>query len=177
MRCYWPTNKLIFLDETAIKTDMIRRYGWSPIGQRCIDCAPGGHWQTSTLIAALLCTGFEAPWVLDGSMTGDMFKIYLQTQLVPILKPGDRVICDNLSAHKVSGVSEIVESVGSQLIYLPPYSPDLNPIEQAFSKLKSYLEKAAIRVVDQLWRYVGDVLDMFSAKECENFFNNSGYCF
>jgi len=169
-----PT-KLIFLDETGASTDMARRYGRSAKGTRCKDSVPAGHWKTLSFIAGLRMDDITAPWVLDGPMTGEAFKTYLKTQLVPTLKPGDIVICDNLAAHKVAGVREIVEAAGAKIMYLPPYSPDLNPIEQVFAKLKALLRKAAERSVEKLWQTIGKLLDLFKPNECKNYFKNAGY--
>lgn len=147
---------------------MAPRYGRSLGGSRCEGDAPGGHWRTATFIAGLRMDGITAPWVLDKPMTGEAFKTYLQTQLVPTLKAGDIVVCDNLASHKVAGVREIIEEKGAAIIYLPPYSPDLNPIEQAFSKLKTRLRKTMARSFEQLWKTIGKLLDLFGKQECSN---------
>lgn len=168
-------SKLVFLDETGAATDMAPRYGRSLGGTRCQGDAPGGHWKTMTFIAGLRMNEIAAPWCLDNAMNGAAFKVYLQTQLVSTLKPGDIVICDNLAAHKVAGVKEIVESAGAKILYLPPYSPDLNPIEQAFAKLKTLLRKAMARSFDALWKTIGRLLNLFKKDECKNYFTNSGY--
>ena len=168
-------SKLVFLDETGVSTDMIRRYGRALGGVRCRDTAPAGHWQTLTFIAGLRADRLTAPWCLDQAMTGEAFKEYLRSQLGPTLKPGDIVICDNLPAHKVAEVQAIIEAHGATIKYLPPYSPDLNPIEQVFSKLKALLRKAAERTYDKLWRLIGKLLDEFHADECLNLFRHSGY--
>lgn len=168
-------SKLVFLDETSATTDMIRRYGRAKGGARCFDDAPGGHWQTMTFIAGLRVNGITAPWCLDRAMTGEAFKTYLKTQLAATLKLGDLVIADNLSSHKVSGVKEIIEAAGAKIIYLPPYSPDLNPIEQVFAKLKTLLRKAMARSFEALWKSIGQLLSHFSEQECQNYFENSGY--
>lgn len=154
---------------------MARRYGRSQGGSRCTDSAPAGHWKSLTFIAGLRVDGMSAPWVLDGAMDGDAFKTYLKTQLIPTLKPGDIVICDNLRAHKVAGVQEIIENAGATILYLPPYSPDFNPIEQAFAKLKALLRKAAERSFDNLWKTIGTIIELFEPNECQNYFINSGY--
>lgn len=162
----WQRNcdlsKLVFLDETGTRTDMTRFTGRSKVGTRCFDHAPGGHWKTMTFIAGLRINGITAPWCLDGAMTGKAFKTYLKTQLIPTLSPGDIVITDNLSSHKVAGVREIIEARGANILYLPPYSPDLNPIEQVFSKLKTLLRKAMARSYETLWKTIGKLLDLFS---------------
>jgi transposase len=166
-------SKRVFLDETGLS--MIRRYGRALGGARCRDAAPGGHWQTLTFIAGLRADRLTAPWCLDQAMTGEAFKEYLRSQLGPTLKTGDIVICDNLPAHKVAEVQAIIEAHGATIKYLPPYSPDLNPIEQVFSKLKALLRKAAERTYDKLWRLIGKLLDEFHADECLNLFRHSGY--
>jgi len=166
---------LVFLDETGARTDMIRKYGRAKGGARCFGKAPGGHWKSMTFIAGLRRDAITAPWCLDGAMDGKAFKTYLETQLVPTLKPGDIVIADNLPAHKVAGVKEIIEQAGATIVYLPPYSPDLNPIEQVFAKLKKLLRKAMARSYETLWRTIGKLLPLFAKKECQNYFTNSGY--
>ncbi len=175
----WQENcdisKLVFLDETGAKTNMIRKYGRAKGGARCFDDAPGGHWKSMTFIAGLRMDTLTAPWCLDGAMDGEAFKTYLETQLVATLRPGDIVIADNLPAHKVAGVSEIIKQAGATITYLPPYSPDLNPIEQVFAKLKKLLRKAMARSYETLWRTIGSLLPLFSKQECKNYFTNSGY--
>jgi transposase len=135
--------RLVFIDETGVDTKLGRRYGRAPVGDRCIGRVPHGHWRTLTFVAALRCVQLAAPWVLDGPMFGMAFLTYCTQVLVPVLRPGDRVICDNFSCHKVAGVHAAIAAAGAQLIYLPPYSPDLNPIEMAFAKLKAYLRMRA----------------------------------
>jgi transposase len=168
-------SRLVFLDETGAATDMTRLYGRSPVGERCHDSVPGGHWKTTTFIAGLRIDGIVAPWCLDGAMDGEAFLIYVRSILVPALKPGDIVVCDNLGSHKVDGVREAIKAAGAVLLYLPAYSPDLNPIEQAFSKIKALLRKAAERSVDALWKSIGRIIKILPPKECANFFRNSGY--
>ena len=168
-------SKLVFLDETSATTDLIRKYGRAKGGLRYLDDAPGGHWKTMTFIAGLRLSGMTAPWCLDAAVDGDIFKHYLQTQLAPTLNCGDIVVCDNLSSHKVAGVREIVEGTGATLLYLPPYSPDLNPIEQAFSKLKILLRKAMARSFDALCEAIARILRLFKPDECGNYISNSGY--
>jgi transposase len=168
-------SKLVFLDETGASTAMVRRYGCAKGGERCLDDAPGGHWQTMTLIAGLRVDGITAPWCLDSAMNGTAFLTYVKTQLCPTLKPGDIIIADNLSSHKVAGVKEMAEAKGAGLLYLPSYSPDLNPIEQVFAKLKSLLRKAMARSFDDLWKAIGSILELFTQQECRNYFVNSGY--
>lgn len=165
----------MFLDETSASTQMTRRYGWSVKGQRCVSAAPHGHWKTTTFLAGLRQHGLTAPLVVDGPMDGPTFLAYIQDFLCPTLKPGDIVIADNLSSHKVAGVQEAIEAMGAELRYLPPYSPDLNPIEKLFAKLKTLLRKAEVRTVDALWDYIGTLIDAFSAAECSNYFTSCGY--
>ena len=167
--------RLVFLDETSANTQMTRRYGWSNKGQRCISALPHGHWKTTTFLAGLRHDRLTAPLVVDGPMDGPTFLAYIQHFLCPTLKPGDLVIADNLSSHKVAGVREAIEAVGAELRYLPPYSPDLNPIEKLFSKLKTLLRKAALRSVDALWKHIGTLIDAFPAAECANYLASCGY--
>ena len=159
-------ERLAFIDETSVKTNMAKTTGWAPRGQRLVDHAPFGHWRTQTFIGALRHDRLDAPWVIDGAMNAEMFKLYIETQLVPTLRAGDVVILDNLSSHKSPGAAEILGGVGSCFLFLPPYSPDLNPIEMAFSKLKVLIRKAAARTYDDLWQAVGKVCDLFSDEEC-----------
>ena len=154
---------------------MTRRYGRAPKGERCVDHAPHGHWHTNTFIAALRLDRVEAPWLLDGPMNGEAFLHYIQEVLGPTLQPGDIVVADNLSSHKVAGVREAVAAHGAQIIFLPPYSPDLNPIENFFAKLKALLRKAAERTVEATWQRIGHLLDAFPPHECANYLRNSGY--
>lgn len=170
-------HAFVFLDETGATTNMARRYGWGPRGERLVDAAPHGHWKTTTFLAGLRSTGIIAPLVLDGPMTGEAFLSYIRQFLAPELKPGDVVVMDNLAAHKVEGVAEAVKAAGACILYLPPYSPDLNPIEQVFAKLKALLRKAAVRTRDALWNTIGSLLDAFSPAECCNYLENSGYAF
>ena len=170
-------HAFVFLDETGATTNMARRYGWSPRGDRLVDTAPHGHWKTTTFLAGLRSTGIIAPLVLDGPMTGEAFLSYVRQFLAPELKPDDVVVMDNLAAHKVAGVAEAVKAAGASILYLPPYSPDLNPIEQVFAKLKALLRKAAVRSRDALWITIGSLLDAFSPAECCNYLENSGYAF
>jgi len=170
-------HAFVFLDETGASTNMVRRYGWSARGERLVDAAPHGHWKTTTFLAGLRSSGIVAPLVLDGPMTGEAFLAYVQQFLAPELKPGDVVVMDNLAAHKVAGVAEAIRAAGASLMYLPPYSPDLNPIEQLFAKLKALLRKAAVRTREALWTTIGQLLDAFSPDECQNYIENSGYAF
>lgn len=167
--------KLVFIDETWASTNMTRRYGRAPKGERLIGYAPNGHWKTTTFLAALRHDGLTAPAVFDGPINGEVFLSWVRTCLAPILKPGDIVVMDNLSSHKVAGVREAIEAAGAQLLYLPPYSPDFNPIEQVFAKLKALLRKIAARAVDALWNAIGQLLALFPSHECANYFANAGY--
>ena len=168
-------TKLVFLDETGASTNMTRTRGRAPKGVRCVASVPHGHWKTTTFIAGLRYNDITAPMVLDGPMDGEAFLIYVQTFLCPTVHPGDIVIADNLPSHKVAGVRAAIEAAGATLRYLPPYSPDLNPIEKLFSKLKTLLRKAAKRSVDALWNEIGQLLQRFSPEECTNYFQSSGY--
>jgi transposase len=154
---------------------MVRRYGRAPRGQRLVAGVPHGHWKTSTFLAALRHDAITAPCVIDGPVNGEIFRAYLEQFLVPTLAPGDIVILDNLGSHKGAGVRRAIEAAGAQLLYLPPYSPDLNPIEQVFAKLKALLRKAAARSVTALWAAAGELLRHYSAPECANYFVNAGY--
>jgi transposase len=157
--------RFVFLDETATATNMTRRYGRSPSDQRLV----------TTFIAGLRQTGILAPLVLDGPMTGIAFRAYVEQSLAPALEPGDVVVLDNLAAHKVDGVRQAITAAGASVLYLPPYSPDLNPIEQLFAKLKALLRKAAARTKDELWSTIGRLLDAWSATECSNYLRHCGY--
>ena len=169
--------RFVFLDETGASTNMVRRYGWGPRSKRLVDAAPHGHWKTTTFVAGLRSTGFAAPLVLDGPMTGEAFRAYVEQFLVPALKPGDVVVMDNLAAHKVAGMREAIRAARAHVMLLPAYSPDLNPIEQAFAKLKAGLRKAGARTREALWDTIGQLLDTFSPEECRNYLTNSGYAF
>jgi transposase len=166
---------LVFIDETWTSTNMARRYGRAPKGERLRAGVPHGHWKTTTFVGALRRTGMVAPMVLDGPINGVWFQAYIEQVLVPELKPGDIVIMDNLGSHKGRGVRAAIEAAGARLLYLPPYSPDFNPIENAFSKLKALLRKAAERTVDGLWKRIGALLPTFTPHECANFFAAAGY--
>lgn len=168
-------RRLVFLDETWLKTNLIKTTGWAPVGERLIDHAPFGHWHTQTFIAALRCNGLTAPWVIEGPINRELFNAYVETQLAPGLKRRDLVILDNLSSHKSTQAAKALKSVGARFLFLPPYSPDLNPIEMAFAKLKALIRKAAARSYDALWRAVGAVCDLFSDEECYNYFKAAGY--
>lgn len=167
--------KLVFIDETGTNTAMVRSRGRGLCGQRVIGRVPYGHWKTLTFVAGLRAGAITAPFVIDRPMNGRIFQIYLRQCLVPALKAGDIVVMDNLPAHKLSAVRQIIEAAGATLLYLPPYSPDLNPIEQAFAKLKALLRKAKRRSIDALWKEIGTLLDAFTDQECRNYLRNSGY--
>lgn len=168
-------ERLVFIDETSLKTNLVKTTGWAPVGARLIDHAPFGHWHTQTFIAGLGQDGLLAPWVLDGAMNRDSFETYVARELAPALRPGQIVIADNLSSHKSARVLELLRAQGNDLIFLPPYSPDLNPIEMAFSKLKTMMRKAATRTYDALWQTVGAVCGLFQPHECKNYFKAAGY--
>lgn len=171
----WDPGHLVFIDESGARTNLVRQYGRCLRGRRLVHYAPHGHWKTTTLVVALREAGLTAPMVLDGAMNGKAFLAYVQQVLVPTLQPGDLVVLDNLSSHKSAGVRQAIEQAGAQLIYLPPYSPDLNPIELAFSKLKWLLRSAAERTVDALWSRIGQLLDQFPPQQCRNYFRHCGY--
>ena len=154
---------------------MTRLRGRCRKGKRLIAHVPHGHWKTTTFVAGLRCDAIIAPLVVDGPMNGEIFRAWVEQHLAPLLHPGDVVIMDNLSAHKVEGIRALIEAAGAILIYLPPYSPDLNPIEQAFAKFKALLRKAAERSIPALWNRIGSILSAFSADECANYFRHSGY--
>jgi len=154
---------------------MVRLRGRAPRGERLVGKVPHGHWKTTTFVAALRSTALTAPGVIDGPMNGNAFLAYVEQVLVPSLKPGDIVVMDNLSAHKVPGVRQAIEAAGARLIHLPPYSPDFNPIEQLFAKLKALLRKAGERSVAGLWNRIAYLLEAFTPEECANYFCNAGY--
>ncbi|WP_409518563.1 IS630 family transposase [Methylobacterium sp. PvR107] len=168
-------DRLVFLDETATNTSMVRRDSWAPRGERCRIAAPAGHWKTTTVIAGLRTSGPSAVALLDGPVTGERFRTYVAETLVPTLRPGDTLILDNLGVHKVAGVREAIEAAGARLLYLPPYSPEFNPIEQAFAKLTALLLSAAARTVSDLWAAIHKAFTRFSPEECRNYFTAAGY--
>ena len=168
-------EKVVFIDETSANTQMTRRYGRAAVGQRVVGVVPHGHWKTTTFVAALRADGLTAPTVVDGAMTGELFEAYVAQQLAPALEPGDVVVMDNLACHKRPGVVRAIEAAGGRVLFLPPYSPDLSPIEKAFSKLKALLRKAAERTVEGLRALLGRVLDEFRPQECRNYFRSCGY--
>jgi transposase len=167
--------KLIFIDETGASTKMARLRGRAKRGQLCRAAIPHGHWKTTTFTAGLSLNGMVAPMVLDGPMSGEAFLAYIREVLVPELKKGEIVIMDNLPAHKVRGVRQAIEDAGAWLLYLPSYSPDFNPIEMAFSKLKAELRKAAARTIPELWDVIADAIERFKPEECINYFATAGY--
>jgi transposase len=168
-------ERLVFIDETWATTNMARRHGRARRGQRLVAAVPHGHWKTTTFLAALRHDGISAPCVFDGAINGARFRAWVEQALAPTLHPGDVVVLDNLRAHKVKGVRDAIEARGARLLYLPPYSPDLNPIELAFAKLKALLRTAARRTVDALWRAIGHALDAFSPAECARYLAHAGY--
>jgi len=168
-------SRLVFIDETWAKTNMTRRHGRAPRGQRLVAKAPHGRWRTLTFLAALRHDRIAAPCVIDGPINGECFRAYVQQVLVPALKPGDIVIIDNLGSHKGKAVRHAIRAAGAKLLLLPPYSPDLNPIEQVFSKLKTLLRKAAERTVEATWKRIGALLPAFTPQECANYIANAGY--
>lgn len=167
--------RLIFIDETWAKTNMTRLRGWAPRGCKLLAKVPQGRWRTLTFLAALRYDRIDAPCVIDGPINGASFLAYVEQALVPILKPGDIVIIDNLGSHKARAVRRAIRATGAKLFFLPPYSPDLNPIEQVFAKLKTLLRKAAERTVEATWKRIGTLLVTFSSQECANYFRNAGY--
>jgi transposase len=170
-----PPDRLVFFDETWAATKMTRRFGRSPRGRRLVMPVPHGHWKTATFITGLRAGGLVAPTVVDGAVNGDLFEAYVRQQLVPTLRPGDVVVMDNLACHKREGVRRAIEADGARLMLLPPYSPDLNPIEMAFAKLKALPRKVGERTVDGLWRLLGRLRDEFTPRQCRNFMIHCGY--
>ncbi|PDT18913.1 IS630 family transposase, partial [Rhizobium hidalgonense] len=168
-------EKLIFIDETGLSTKMSRLRGRALRGERCRAGVPHGHWKTTTFTGALRLSGMTAPFVYDGAMNGNVFLAYVEQVLVPPLEIGDVVIMDNLPAHKIAGVRDAIERAGAKLMFLPPYSPDFNPIENAFSKLKAMLRGRAERKIDAPWDAVGALIPRFTAAECANYLKAAGY--
>ncbi len=168
-------ERFVFLDETGASTALTRHYGWGPRGERLVDAAPRGHWKLTTFVAGLRRTGLIAPCVIDGPMTGAYFRAYVEQMLAPVLQRGDVAVMDNLAAHKVSGVEAAIRQAGASLLYLPAYSPDLNPIEQLFAKLKALLRAAAARTREALWSAIATCLDRFTPDECAHYLINCGY--
>jgi transposase len=168
-------DRVVFLDETAAATNMVRRYGRAPRGQRCRIAVPHGHYKTTTVTAALRASGPFALELMDGPTNGRRFRAYVADVLVPALRPGDTVVMDNLAAHKVAGIRHLIEAAGARLLYLPPYSPDFNPIENAFAKLKALLRTAAARTVPDLWAAIRGAFTCFKPDECRNYLAAAGY--
>jgi transposase len=168
-------EKLVFIDETGASTKMARLRGRSPRGQRCRAPIPHGHWKTTTLVVGLRLSGMTAPMVIDGAMNGEAFLAWTRQMLVSTLREGDVVVMDNLSAHKVAGVRETIEAVGARLEFLPPYSPEFNPIEQAFAQIKAFLRKEAARTVPALWAAIANALDAVTPDFAVNYFASAGY--
>lgn len=168
-------RRLVFIDETWAKTNMTPIRGWAPRGEKLVARAPFGKWRTLTFLAALRHDRIDAPCVLDGPINGVSFTAWVEQFLVPTLTPGDIVVMDNLGSHKGSAVRKAIRSAGAKLLFLPPYSPDLNPIEQVFAKLKLLLRKAAERSVEATWQRIGSLLDAFPPHECANYIRNAGY--
>jgi len=168
-------ERLVFLDETSVKTNLTRLRGRARIGQRLTGAAPFGKWRTQTFIAGLTCGDLIAPWVIEGAMNAAAFDTYVETQLAPVLAPGTVVILDNLSTHRSPRAADALQARGCWFLFLPPYSPDLNPIEMAFSKLKAHLRRIGARTFDDLLRAIGGICDLFTHAECWNFFKHAGY--
>jgi transposase len=168
-------ERLVFIDETWTKTNMAPLRGWAPRGMRLMAKVPHGHWKTTTFLAALRHDRIDAPWLLDGPIDGVSFQTYVETVLLPTLRPGDIVIMDNLGSHKGKVVRRLIRSAGAKLFFLPKYSPDLNPIEQVFAKLKHLLRKAAARTAEAVCAAIGQLLGAFTPDECANYFRNAGY--
>ena len=167
--------RLVFIDETWTKTNMVPLRGWGPRGLRLKTKAPHGRWQTMTFLAALRHDRIEAPWLLSGPINGETFRLYVEQVLVPTLQPGDIVVMDNLGSHKGRAIRRAIRAAGAKLFFLPKYSPDLNPIEQVFAKIKHLLRSAAARSFDAIAAAIAALLDRFTPQECQNYFANSGY--
>lgn len=168
-------QRLVFIDETWIKTNMAPLRGWGSKGERLRGFAPHGHWRTLTFIGALRCDRLTAPCVFDGPINGQCFRAYVEQLLVPVLKSGDIVVMDNLGSHKSAEIRQMIRAAGAWLWFLPPYSPDLNPIEQAFAKIKHWMRKAQKRTVEDTWRHIGALVETIEAHECQNYLVNAGY--
>lgn len=168
-------SRLVFIDETWTKTNMAPLFGWAPRGKRLKAKVPHGHWKTLTFLAALRLDRVEAPWLIDGPINGERFRLYVEEVLVPSLCPGDIVVMDNLGSHKGKAIRRAIRAVGARLLFLPKYSPDLNPIEQLFAKLKHWLRHSAQRTTDALCHAIGRILDTLTPGECRNYFTNAGY--
>jgi transposase len=174
-QAYLDPRRLVFIDETWIKTNMAPLRGWGPKGDRLRAYAPHGRWRTLTFVGALRCDGLTAPCVFDGPINGECFRAYVQQQLIPVLKPGDIVVMDNLGSHKSAVLRQIIRAAGARLWYLPPYSPDLNPIEQTFAKIKHGMRAAQKRTIEDVWRHIANLVTTIGARECNNYFANAGY--
>jgi transposase len=168
-------SRLVFIDETWTKTNMAPLRGWAPRGQRLKASAPHGHWKTMTFLAALRSDRVEAPWLLDGPIDGESFRLYVERVLVPTLRPGDIVVMDNLGSHKNAAVRQAIRAAGARLFFLPKYSPDLNPIEMLFAKLKHWMRKAAARTPDAVCDAIAHILEAITASECANYLTKAGY--
>ncbi len=168
-------ERLVFIDETWTRTDMAALRGWAPRGRRLTARVPHGRWKTMTFLAALRHDRIEAPWFLEGPINGESFRLYVERVLLPTLRPGDIVVMDNLGSHKGKAVRQLIRAAGAKLFFLPKYSPDLNPIEQVFAKLKHYLRKVAARTADAVCGAIGEILQTFTPGECANYLTNSGY--
>lgn len=168
-------HRLVFIDETATTTKMTRLRGRARRGERLKAHAPFGHWGTQTFVAALRCDGLTAPWIINTPMNRKIFETYVETQLAPTLQPGDVVILDNLSSHKSEKAKAILKKRGAWFLFLPPYSPDLNPIEMAFAKLKAHLRRIGARTISALWDAVGSICDLYTPDECWNYLSHAGY--
>lgn len=169
------SGRLVFLDETWTSTAMTRRWAWADVGERALGAAPNGHWKTTTFLAGLTREGLIAPFVLDGPINAECFRAYVEHVLVPELKHGDVVILDNLSSHKDEDAARLIAEAGAQLLFLPAYSPDLNPIEMMFAKFKELLRQAEARTVAALWAVIGQLLDRITPAECANYIRHCGY--
>ena len=168
-------DRLVFIDETGTNTKMARLRGRAPVGERCRAPIPHGHWKTTTFVGALRLSGMTAPMTLNGAMNGPAFTAYVEQMLVPTLRPGDIVVMDNLPAHKPAAIRDAIERAGAELRFLPPYSPDFNPIEMAFSKIKALLKKAAARTLQDLWDAIAQAIDAVTPEEARNYFTATGY--
>ena len=170
-------ERLVFIDETSTNTKLAKQTGWAPVGKRLYDYVPHGHWKSQTFIAALRCHGLTAPCILDQPMNREGFETYVEHFLAPTLKRGDVVILDNLQAHKSPLAARTLKQIGAWFLFLPKYSPDLNPIEMAFAKLKAHLRKACARTYDEVCNSIGQICDLFTPQECRNYFKACGYEF
>ena len=168
-------ERLVFIDETWTRTDMAPLRGWAPRGHRLPTKVPHGRWKTMTFQAALRSDRIDAPWFIEGPIDGESFRTYVAKVLLPTLRPGDIVVMDNLGSHKGRAIRAAIRAAKAKLFFLPAYSPDLNPIEQAFAKMKTLLRKADARTIDDTWRTIGSLLDCFTPTECANYFTNAGY--